>query len=64
MIAEMTPHELEFLQKLDPQKSFMLEPSQSAPFLMVFIDPPTKVSRFAVAVAKAIPPLPAPSLGP
>src|ERR1019366_2768744 len=26
MIGEMTPHELEFLQKLDPQKTFVLEP--------------------------------------
>lgn len=56
MITEMTPHELEFLQKLDPQKNFVLEPSHSAPFLMVFIDPPPDVSRFAVAVAKAEPP--------
>jgi predicted Zn finger-like uncharacterized protein len=56
MITEMTPHELEFLQKLDPQKNFVLQPSHSAPFLMVFIDPPRDVSRFAVAVAKAEPP--------
>jgi predicted Zn finger-like uncharacterized protein len=55
MIGEMTPHELEFLQKLDPQKNFTLEPGHNAPFLMVFIDPPRNLSHFAVAVAKAQP---------
>ncbi len=55
MIAEMTPHELEFLQKLDPQKAFMLEPDHSAPFLVVFIDPPSGLSSFAVTVSKAQP---------
>ncbi len=56
MIAEMTPHELDFLQKLEPQKAFVLNPGQSAPFLMVFIDPPRDVRHLAVAVAKAQPP--------
>jgi predicted Zn finger-like uncharacterized protein len=56
MIAEMTPHELEFLQKLDPQKNFALEPGHAAPFLMVFIDPPSEVRHFAVAVSRAQPP--------
>ncbi len=55
MIAEMTPHELEFLQKLDPPKSFSLAPAHAAPFLMVFIDPPREVRHFAVAVSKAQP---------
>jgi predicted Zn finger-like uncharacterized protein len=56
MITEMTPHELEFLQKLDPQKNFALEPGHAAPFLMVFIDPPAEVRHFAVAVSRAQPP--------
>ena len=56
MIGEMTPHELEFLQKLEPQKAFVLEPGHSAPFLMVFIDPPGNLKHFAVTVAKALPP--------
>jgi hypothetical protein len=56
MIGEMTPHELEFLQKLDPQKTFVLEPGHAAPFLMVFIDPPRNLNHFAVAVSKAQPP--------
>ena len=55
MIGEMTPHELEFLQKLEPQKAFVLEPGHAAPFLMVFIDPPREVRHLAVAVAKAEP---------
>lgn len=52
MIAQMTPHEIEFLQKLVPQKTFMLDPSDSAPFVSVFIDLPANVSRYAVSVAK------------
>lgn len=52
MIAQMTPHELEFLQKLLPQKTFVLDPTDTAPFVSVFIDPPADVSRFAVSVAK------------
>ena len=55
MIGEMTPHELEFLQKLDPQKNFVLEAGHAAPFLMVFIDPPRNLSHFAVAITKAQP---------
>jgi len=55
MIGEMTPHELEFLQKLDPQKTFVLEPGHAAPFLMLFIDPPREVRHFAVAISKAEP---------
>jgi predicted Zn finger-like uncharacterized protein len=61
MIGEMTPHELEFLQKLDPQKAFVLAPEHSAPFLMVFIDPPREVRHLAVAVSKALPPATAPT---
>ncbi len=56
MISEMTPHELEFLQKLDPQKTFVLAPGHAAPFLMVFIDPPREVRHLALAIAKAQPP--------
>jgi predicted Zn finger-like uncharacterized protein len=56
MLSEMTPHELEFLQKLDPQKNFVLEPGHAAPFLMVFIDPPQNLGHVSVAIAKAEPP--------
>ena len=57
MIGEMTPHELDFLQKLDPQKNFVLEANHTAPFLLVFIDPPRNLNHFAVAIAKAQPPV-------
>jgi predicted Zn finger-like uncharacterized protein len=53
MVAQMTPHELEFFQKLDPPRAFTLEPSATTPFVIVFIDPPTAVSRFDVSVASA-----------
>ena len=42
MLGEMTPREIEFSQGLSPQKAFAMEPSASAPFLMVFIDPPSR----------------------
>jgi predicted Zn finger-like uncharacterized protein len=53
MVAQMTPHELEFFQKLDPPKTFALEPSATSPFVIVFIDPPSAVNRFDVSVASA-----------
>ena len=60
-VAQMTPHELEFFQKLDPPKSFALDPSATAPFVIVFIDPPRAVSRFDVAIASAVPALAPPA---
>ena len=53
MVAEMTQHELEFFQKLDPPKSFALAASESAPFVVVFIAPPPSATRFQVRVAQA-----------
>ncbi|HYB92087.1 MAG TPA: zinc-ribbon domain-containing protein [Candidatus Binataceae bacterium] len=53
MIGEMTPREIEFLERLDPQKSFLMEPSRSAPFLLVFITPPPDVAALRISVAKA-----------
>jgi predicted Zn finger-like uncharacterized protein len=53
MVAQMTPHELEFFQKLDPPKTFTLDPSATSPFVIVFIDPPAAVSGFDVSVASA-----------
>jgi predicted Zn finger-like uncharacterized protein len=67
MVAQMTPHELEFFQKLDPPKTFALEPSATAPFVIVFIDPPSSVNGFEVSVANALAdenaPPPAPDSG-
>jgi len=54
MVGEMTPREIEFLERLDPQKNFAVQPSQSAPFLLVFIEPPRKVANLRIQVAKAI----------
>jgi len=53
MLAEMTPREIEFSQGLSPQKTFTIEPSASAPFLMVFIDPPTGAGKIRISVSKA-----------
>jgi predicted Zn finger-like uncharacterized protein len=55
MIGEMTPREIEFLQRLDPQKSFVVPPSGSAPFAIVFIKPPQRVARLRIEVSKASP---------
>ena len=53
MLGEMTPREIEFSQGLSPQKTFTIEPSASAPFLMVFIDPPTGAGKIRITVSKA-----------
>jgi len=53
MVGEMTPREIEFLQRLDPQKNFSLAATHSAPFLMVFIDPPRRTATLRISVAKA-----------
>jgi predicted Zn finger-like uncharacterized protein len=54
MVEEMTPREIEFLQRLDPQKNFAVDPSKTAPFLLVFIDPPPKITNLRIEVAKAV----------
>ena len=53
MLAEMTPREIEFSQGLSPQKAFAMEPSASAPFLMVFINPPAGAGKIRLSVSKA-----------
>ena len=63
MIGEMTPHELEFFEKLDAPKSFTLAPQASAPFVIVFISPPAGINRFQLHVTRAdiaAPAVPAP----
>lgn len=54
MLSQMTPHEIEFFQKLDPPKSFSLVPSASCPFVIVFIDPPAALNGFDISVTRAI----------
>jgi predicted Zn finger-like uncharacterized protein len=53
MLGEMTPREIEFSQGLSPPRTFALEPASSAPFLMVFIDPPTGAGKIRISVSKA-----------
>jgi predicted Zn finger-like uncharacterized protein len=55
MIGEMTPREIQFLQRLDPQKSFVVPPTGSAPFAIVFIKPPQRVAHLRIEVSKASP---------
>jgi len=54
MLGEMTPREIEFSQGLSPQKSFAMEPSGSASFLMVFINPPEHAGNVRLSVSKAV----------
>ncbi|MGH7925807.1 MAG: zinc-ribbon domain-containing protein [Candidatus Binatus sp.] len=60
MLGEMTPREIEFSQGLNPQKAFAMNPSASAPFLMVFIDPPAGAGKIRIEVSKASATGPAP----
>ncbi len=52
MIAELTPRELQFFQRLAPPRNFIVNPGQSSPFLAVFIDPPAGSAGFRVEVGK------------
>ena len=53
MLGEMTPREIEFSQGLSPPRTFVMDPAASAPFLMVFIDPPTGAGKIRISVSKA-----------
>ena len=62
MIGEMTPHEIEFFEKLDAPKTFTLSPQASAPFVIVFVAPPAGAGHFQLRVVRADPAAaPAPS---
>ncbi|MGD1027809.1 zinc-ribbon domain-containing protein [Candidatus Binatus soli] len=63
MLGEMTPREIEFSQGLSPQKAFAMEPSASAPFLMVFINPPAGAAKVRISVSKAVATATAPDSG-
>ncbi|MGH7949311.1 MAG: zinc-ribbon domain-containing protein [Candidatus Binataceae bacterium] len=56
MLAEMTPREIDFLQRLEPQKNFVIASGASSRFLLVFTDPPTTARNMRIAVTKAAPP--------
>jgi hypothetical protein len=55
MISQMTPHEIEFFQKLEPSRAFNLQPLASCRFVVVFIDPPSALSSYDVSVSQAVP---------
>jgi predicted Zn finger-like uncharacterized protein len=55
MIGEMTPHEIEFFEKLDAPRNFTLAPQTSAPFVIVFIGPPTGAVHLQLRVVRADP---------
>jgi hypothetical protein len=55
MVTQMTPHEIEFFQKLQPLATFTLESSASCPFVAVFIDPPEGIAAYDVSVSQAVP---------
>jgi predicted Zn finger-like uncharacterized protein len=55
IVSQMTPHELQFFQKLAPPKNFALKSGDSSPFFVMFINPPPNVINFQVSVIKAEP---------
>ena len=54
MVGQMTPHEIEFFQKLEPARTFALEPSASCRFVAVFMSPPGGVHSYDVSVSQAV----------
>ncbi len=55
MLGEMTPHEIEFFERLDAPKTFTLAPQSSAPFAIVFVAPPAGAAYFQLRIARADP---------
>jgi predicted Zn finger-like uncharacterized protein len=54
-LAEMTPHEIEFFEKLDAPKNFTLAPQATTPFVIVFIAPPAGAAHFQLRIVRADP---------
>ena len=54
-LAEMTPHEIEFFEKLDAPKNFTLAPQATTPFVIVFTTPPAGASHFQLRIVRADP---------
>jgi hypothetical protein len=54
MISQMTPHEIEFFQKLEPAGTFALEPLGSCHFVAVFMNPPGTARAYDVSVSQAV----------
>jgi predicted Zn finger-like uncharacterized protein len=55
MIGQMTPHEIEFFQKLEPTRNFALEPSANCRFVAVFMNPSSAARAYEVSVSQAVP---------
>jgi hypothetical protein len=55
MVSQMTPHEIEFFQKLEPAGTFSLEPSAECRFVAVFMNPPKTAHSYDVSVSQAVP---------
>jgi hypothetical protein len=55
IVGQMTPHELQFFQKLAPPKNFTLKSGDSSPFFVMFINPPANIANYQVTVLKAEP---------
>src|SRR5579875_3014496 len=55
IVSQMTPHELQFFQKLAPPKNFALKSGDSSPFFVMFINPPPNAAHFQVSVIRAEP---------
>jgi predicted Zn finger-like uncharacterized protein len=55
MIGQMTEHEIEVLQRLEPDTNFALEPSASCRFVVVFMNPPGIAHAYDVSVSQAVP---------
>ncbi len=53
MIGEMTRRELEFFQRLDPPRDFVLAPDATWKFMVVFSELPQPAGSFRIAVIKA-----------
>jgi hypothetical protein len=53
MLGEMTSREIDFYQKLQPPKNFVLQPLAPALFTVVFLRPPSTVSDISLEVTRA-----------
>ncbi len=54
-VSQMTLHEIEFFQKLNPPRDFALGPSASSPFVIVFPNASSAAQDFTLAVSEARP---------
>jgi len=51
MLKDMTQPEISILQSIRPMKGFAIEPGESSPFVIVFMDPPRQSAEFTTQVA-------------